>query len=82
MSEQAIRYYDERTNPHPRGFIGQDIANHLLRAGWREEIRQPVGYLAEIAASIAGPDRVWISPDGELECTLEQAYYHLTGHSL
>ena len=50
--------YNETDNPHPRGFIGMIIANHLIDAGWEEEVT-PHG-------------RVWRK--GDVEANLEFAY--------
>ena len=68
MSEELKLY--GQGNPHPRGIIGEMLANDLLKAGWRET-EQPMH-----------SERYWMSPDGSMICTLEQAWTHLTGRTL
>lgn len=49
-------------HPHPRGLIGEIIANMLIGDGWHEETRAGESY--------------WHSPDDTMLCTLEQAHTH------
>lgn len=61
--------YNETDNRHPRGIIGMDIANSLIRRGWHEE-------------TIGIDDHFWIAPDGEQVGKLEFAYEREFGRRL
>ena len=52
-----------KDNPHPRGLIGEIVANSLLSRGWHEEDREGAWGLTE---------HVWVK--GDVVTTLEWAH--------
>jgi hypothetical protein len=65
-----MNLYDSRTNPHPRGMIGEIIANKLLRCGWTEDRNPPT--LDSVWWVHPTGDRRWGSLEfADKRCSLE-----------
>ena len=63
MAEGVMIKLYGRENPHPRGLIGEIIANQLLQAGWKQ-------------TEMAGYPDWWIGPDGQSIGPLDTAKQH------
>ncbi len=56
--------YEKRSNPHPRGMIGELMANTLIRYGWYEQ-------------TIGLDSNMWTSPEGTVHGKIEWAHDEL-----
>ena len=66
------------SNPHPRGIIGEMIANKLIDAGWYE-IDRGEPYHEKVWTRPADPAK---PEEPAPHCTLEQAYEQAFGYRL